>query len=246
MRYAVFLATVAAAFAQVNSKVTSGDPVITVGTQTKPSVAEYPTQTKSGPVDLGADYMVHSFGAGEQMYLAENFLVVEVALFPPKGETVQVESGQFALRINGKKQMFMPITPAMAAANLNRRSESRGPMAGINLGGIGIGTGSQQGPNGRYPQDPNGQGGQYPQDPNGQGGPQQRRMPTPPRAPDGDYPDSARKPVERAEDILIRTALPNGSFKGPVSGFLYFPYTGKASSVKTAELLYQDAVLKLK
>jgi len=31
-----------------------------------------------------------------------------------------------------------------------------------------------------------------------------------------------------------------------VSGFLYFPYEGKASGLKSIDLLFQDAVMKLK
>ncbi len=45
---------------------------------------------------------------------------------------------------------------------------------------------------------------------------------------------------------MIRTALPEGSFKGPVSGFLYFPWKGKPKSIKKLDLLYDDAVLELR
>jgi len=45
---------------------------------------------------------------------------------------------------------------------------------------------------------------------------------------------------------LIRTALPEDPHPGAVSGFIYFPYGGKASGLKSIELLFQDAVLKLK
>ena len=222
MRYLAILLTVAALLAQSNKP-----NIFTEGTTPKASASEYPITGHWANLDLGADYLVHSFGTGEQMYMADNFLVVELALFPEKGESVSVEYGPIQLRINGKKTLLAPLAPAFAASNLNRRDryESGGPMAGINLGGIGIGTGGggQRG------------GSPYP------GGPDDRRLPTPPRTDDGEL-----KPVVRAEDILVRTALPAGTFKGPVSGFLYFPYAGKASSVKTAELWFHDVALKLK
>jgi len=222
MRYLAILLASAAAFAQSDKPA-----VFTEGTPPKASASEYPITGRWANLELGADYLVHSFGTGEQMYLAENYLVVEIAMFPPKGDSVSVEYGAFSLRINGKKQALFPLEPGIAAHNLNRRDpyQSRGPMADIGLGGIGVGTGGQRG------------GSQVP------GGPQDRRLPTPPRAQGN---DDDLKPVVRAEDILLRTALPAGTFKGPVSGFLYFPYSGKASGVKTAELLFHDAVLKLK
>ena len=76
MRYLVFLAFALAARAQ-------GPPGMGIGaegTRPKASAAEYPVRAQSGNLAIGAEYMVHSFGSGERMYLAENYLVVEVAL----------------------------------------------------------------------------------------------------------------------------------------------------------------------
>jgi hypothetical protein len=78
------------------------------------------------------------------------------------------------------------------------------------------------------------------------GGPQSR-LPTPPRVPEADPPGGVqREPPVKAEDLLIQTALPEGEIARPVSGFLYFPYKGKAGSIKKVELLWGDAVLKLR
>jgi hypothetical protein len=46
--------------------------------------------------------------------------------------------------------------------------------------------------------------------------------------------------------LLIRAALPEDPHRPAVSGFLYFPYQGKASGLKSIDLLFQDAVMKLK
>ena len=120
----------------------------------------------------------------------------------------------------------------MAASNLNRRdwNEPRGPTADLGLGGVGIGLG--------YPQSRN----PVPGAPD-----ERRRLPTPPRAPDASTPGGVElKEVVRPEELLIRTALSEDPRRGPVSGFLYFPYAGKASGLKSVELLFQDAVMRLK
>jgi hypothetical protein len=87
------------------------------------------------------------------------------------------------------------------------------------------------------------------------GGPQQGppygggpgRTPAPRRIPDPDYGSGLppREPV-KADELVIRTALPDGVFGGPVSGYVYFRFQGKASKLKSVDLLYQDLTLKLK
>jgi hypothetical protein len=75
--------------------------------------------------------------------------------------------------------------------------------------------------------------------------PQQR--PTPPRAPDADAPGGIERTKNASpEEVLMQTALPAGPHKGPVSGFVYFYFTGKPSSLKTVELVYDGVPLKLK
>jgi hypothetical protein len=188
-------------------------------------------QAQSGSLAIGAEYMVHSFGSGEQMYLAENYLVVEVALFPPKEGSITASASKFALRVNGKRTLLYAQNPPMVAGNLNRRdyNSPRGATADLGVGGVNVGLGH---PQGRDPVT---------------GAPNGRRLPSPPRAPDAGAPGGGEpKQRERPEDLLIRTALPEGEFKGPVSGFLYFPYEGKASGLKAIDLLFEDAVMKLK
>jgi hypothetical protein len=228
MRYLVFLAAALAAHAQSDPR----PPTYSEGTQTKTSAAEYPVRATSGNLAIGAEYMVHSFGSGEQMYLAENYLVVEVALFPPKGEGITAESAKFALRVNGKKVLLYPQTPQMVASNLNHRdwSAPRGPTADLGVGGVGVGLG--------YPQSRS----PFPGAPD-----ENRRLPNPPRAPDAGVPGGGEaKERVRPEEVLVRTALPEDAHRGPVSGFLYFPYAGKVSGLKSVELLFEDAVMKLR
>src|SRR5260370_29467991 len=85
------------------------------GTAPKSMFEDYPAHAAVGNIGLGAEFMVHSFSRGEQMFIAPDYLVVEVALFPGKGEIVVVEPGKFSLRVNGKKSVLLAQAPAIAA-----------------------------------------------------------------------------------------------------------------------------------
>ena len=83
--------------------------------------------------------------------------------------------------------------------------------------------------------------GQYPGSP-----PPGSRMPVPqppPRDRSAGIPKTERV---KPEELMIQTAMPEGEHQSAVSGYLYFPYSGKIKSIKTLELLYGDAVLKLR
>jgi hypothetical protein len=200
------------------------------GTTPKPSAEDYPAHRVLDGIPIGAEYMVHSFGSGEQMYIAENYLVVEVALYPDKESLITLELAQFGLRINGKLAIA-PQPPPTVLANMNHpewRNERPGVGVGVGAGPIGIG----------YPPVSN-----RPPFP----GAPQPRYPTPPRAPESDPPGGIdkRKPAT-AEELLTQTALPLDPHRGPVSGFLFFPYRGKTSSIKSVELTWMKSGLKLR
>jgi hypothetical protein len=197
------------------------------GTTPKPSAADYPVHSESGGVPIGAEFMVHSFGSGEQMFVVENYLVVEVALYRAKDKVQTVDVSEFTLRVNGKKVPLTPQQPSMVAASMSH-PEWRQQRPGIqaDAGPIGIG---------------------YPQNRPPFPGAPQPRVPTPPRAPDADPPGGIDKPnVVTPQELLVQTALPVDPHRGPVSGFLYFPFTGKTSSIKSLELIWQGASLKLR
>jgi hypothetical protein len=187
MRYLLLMAFAGALWAQ--------------GTEPKAKADDY--EVHGGA--LGAEYMVHSFSGEGQMFLAADFLVVEVALFPPKGGTVTANAGEFQLRVDGKT--LTPAAPQTVAASLQRQIWDRGS--------------------------------QY-------GGAQQRRPGPPPRVPAPDYGTGLppKEPV-KADEQAVKTALPEGTFHGAVSGYLYFRYPAKAR-VRTVDLLHGDTVLKLK
>jgi len=212
MRWTVLCLSTALAFAQ--------------GTTPKPAPTDYDVHLSDGPLDIGAEYMVHSYSNGEQMYIAERFLVVEVALYPlMKTDEVNVDMKKFGLRLN-HKTLLQAVNPK-EVANALRQSpwmmQRQSPISG------GVGAGPVDVPIGQSP---------YP--------PQQRRMPNPPRAPEPDAPGGIERKQVSPEEVLLQTALPPGPHKGPVSGFVYFYFTGKPSSLKAVELDYDGVTLKLK
>ena len=199
------------------------------GTTPKPAPSDYDVHGQAGPLDIGAEYMVHSFSSGEQMFLAERYLVVEVALYPVmRNDPVRVDLTQFSLRLNHKT--MIPAQPAAHAAASLRQSpfiyQQPGRMSGsAGAGPIDIGRGQPR----PVP-----------------GSPQDRRLPSPPPAPKADPAGGIERERVSAEDVLLRTALPEGPHTGKVSGFVYFPFTGKSSSIKSVDLVYDGATLKLK
>jgi len=219
MRYLLVVCCTAAAFGQA--------------TETKARPEDYEAHAQARSAAIGAELTVHSFSRGEAAFIAKDYLVVEVAVYPPKGETLAVQIADFSLRLNGKKQVLQPQPPSMVAASLKHPEweQPSGPTVAVGgtIGNAGVVLG---GP----PRNPNPFPGSDP--PGGQ------RRPTV-GAPK-DNPGGIEKEPVKAEVLVVETAFPEGSHHAPVSGFLFFPYRGKISSIKSLELLYEDAVLKLR
>ena len=81
--------------------------------------------------------------------------------------------------------------------------------------------------------------------PGGQPQPRAPRLP-PTSDPDNNPGGVTTEPRVPASELVVQMALPEGPYRGPVSGFLYFPYKGKTTSIKSLDLLYQDTVLRLR
>ena len=209
--------------------------LIAQGTAPKAKVEDYPVRGAAGKVAFGAEYMVHSIQGGGTTLIAHDYLVVEVAVYPPQFERLAVSSGQFTLRMNSRKQVLFSQSPGMVSASLKYADWERRPTlvggVGGRDGGIIIG---QPPVTGRFPGDPR---------------PDQTRLPRPPKAP-AENPGGVepKDPVDPAE-LLASTALPEGEATGPVSGFVFFAYKGKTKKIKSLELLYKgpagDATLNL-
>jgi hypothetical protein len=188
------------------------------GTTPKSSEQEYPARAKLDKLSIGAEYLVHSFSGGRQMFIAKDYLVVEVALFPAIGQSLPVSAGDFSLRVNDRKQALSPQAPEIVANELKYPDPNAGgphPMA--QLGPIVLG---QPRPAERFPGDPDARSGPVPR--------------TPDDSPDG----LDKEPPVTAEELVVQAALPEGEHHGPTSGFLYFPYRGKISHIHSLDLVF--------
>jgi hypothetical protein len=137
------------------------------------------------------------------------------------------------MRINGKKQVLFPQPPGMVAASLKYPDWQRKPQMtlGGGMGDRGISIGGPPAV-GRFPGDPRAES----------------RLPSPPRAPADTSPVN-EEPLDISE-LVQKISLPEGLVRQPVSGYLFFPYTGKLKSLKTVELLVdtgsEPVLLRLK
>jgi len=64
---------------------------------------EYQAHGEAGPLTIAADFTGHSVATPEATYTTEDYVVVEVGLFGAPGARAKLSTGDFSLRINGKK-----------------------------------------------------------------------------------------------------------------------------------------------
>jgi hypothetical protein len=203
------------------------------GTTPRPAAEGYAVRVEAGPSTVAAGYLVHTVSSGGQSFLVPDHLVVEVAVYPAKGQRPVFSSGLFTLRINGKKEELFPQTPGMVAASLKysdweRRSTTE-VSVGAGDGGIILG---RPHPAERFPGDrrPAETGGQSPRV-------ETRRT------------DQSGEPALEVAEAVQEWAFPDGECAGPVSGFLYFAWKGKPKSIRSLELILhrgeERTILKL-
>ena len=185
------------------------------GTEPKSKPEEYPVHGRAGDTTIAAEYMVQSISTPKASFIAKDYLVVEVAVFPPRTGTM-IRASDFTLRINGAKQELLTQTPGMVAASI-KYDDWRGRRGVVaQAGPVIIGPRTS----GRFPGD--------------------NREPLPRRQPG---PDDAAPEVERESvdpsDTIDAAALNEGPARQPRSGYIFFPYTGKLTKIKTVELNYR-------
>jgi len=189
------------------------------GTPPKAAPEDYPVHARLEKLAIGAEYLVHSFSGRGRTFVANHYLVVEVALFPGKDERFEVNSGQFTLRVNGRKQALSPEAAEFVAAALKFPDWEARRNLEVDAGPIILG---RPQPVERFPGDP-----------------QARPQPVPPKAPTTDHAGGPDPPL-RPEELIVETALPQGEVIRPISGYLYFPYGGNAKRIRSLELDYAN------
>lgn len=185
------------------------------------SPLDYPAHVETPEADIGADYLVHSFSGGDQMYFTKDYLVVEIGVFAKA--PLELTSASFELRVNSK-QTLQPAAVEFVAASLKYPDWTQQPQAeiGAGVGDVGVVLGAPR-TAGRFPGDPAGQ----------------TRYPRPPRAPED--PHTPARPVQDAAQIAMNTAFPFGRITGRAAGNLYFEYSGNVRKLKTLTLTVKTA-----
>jgi hypothetical protein len=170
---------------------------------------------------IGAENLGHNIATAKGAVAVPDYLVIEIAVYS-KTVPIQLNAGNFMLRLNGKKSLLMAQAPAMVIASLKYSDWETRPaligMAGVGDGLITIGRPTHTG---RFPGDPS----------------------TPPSNPVPRAPTDAsgvqKEQPELPDDLVNHHALPEGEVRPPLSGYVFFPFKGKLKSLKKVELLYE-------
>jgi hypothetical protein len=222
---ALFSIITAVAAAQTTVTTHNPDSSAVHGTEPKSNVSEYPANALAfdGKATVGAEFMGHTVAGEQTSFVVDDYIVVEVAIYPNKGQTVPVAAGAFQLRIDGKR-VALPQSAQAVAASMKYPDWSRtiGGQAEAGLGDERVSIG-RPGQVGRFPGDPSGRD-RYPRNP-----PQQTSQ------------TGTTQAKQQAHGAAVYSALVEGPTRGPVSGLLYFEYKGKLKKIKSLELLIRDS-----
>jgi hypothetical protein len=72
--------------------------------------ADYQAHTQAGMLTLAAEFMGHAVPTPEAPYSTEDFVIIEAGLFGTPQARLKLSTGDFSLRINGKK-IALPSQP---------------------------------------------------------------------------------------------------------------------------------------
>ncbi len=189
------------------------------GLDPRPSASEYPLHSALPQASIGAEYHGRAFDSKTGSFVTQDFLVVEVALFPSQAP-MEFSPSHFRLRLNGKKPELLPVTPgtvALAIRNPDHYEQRPGLVAGGGVGGGQVIFGRPRRAE-RFPGDP------------------EARIPT--GGPGSEQPRTPRVLLGAAEAAetfgLSRIEAP----KAGAAGLVYFYWRGKHARLKRIELIY--------
>lgn len=201
------------------------------GLDPRPSAADYPHRVSLPKAAIGAEYHGRAYDSKAGSFFTQDFLVVELALFPAD-PAVEFSPSHFRLRLNGRKPELLPVTPgtvALGIRNPDHYEQRPGIVAGGGVGGGQVIFGQPRRAE-RFPGDP------------------EARIPS--RGPGMEQaraPESLLTAAEAAEKFgLSRMEAPPGG----AAGLVYFYWRGKHARLKRIELIYDgpagQAALRLR
>jgi hypothetical protein len=202
------------------------------GLKPREKAADYPVHAELGDgFTLAAEYLVHTLPTGKDTLVANDYLVVEAAVFGPRGKRIDLSQGSFTLVLDtGKKGGKTTLTQDSAgtvAGSIKFSDWTPKPRV-EGTGGVGnatVGVGPTMTP--RFPGDPS-------------------VRPLPPSP----LPEQNPAGIEKEQPLSIdervqRAALPSGELTPPAGGLIFFPFEGKTKSIKTLELVYDGPAARV-
>jgi hypothetical protein len=182
-----------------------------LGADPRPKPADYPAHAESSKLDIGAEYLVHSFSNGSQMYESPEYLIVDTAVYPHG--TVEVKPSDFSLRLTlqGNKKhadetlVLRPQTPSLVGYTIMSNINSVPPEM---------------------------------RNPTGQRQPMPQASPRPSDQTPSN--ESELGGPEAVTAVVSRMALPEVTTHSGVAGYLYFSFPGKTKKIKGLDLIYGE------
>ncbi|MFN7923972.1 MAG: hypothetical protein U0Q16_27975 [Bryobacteraceae bacterium] len=173
---------------------------------------------------MAAEYAGRTATGERSAYFVDDYVLIDVAVYPAKGRVVSLSRDHFTLSINGKDGLMAQAAGTVAMTVRNPQFDRRGKLdTTVGAGPVILG--------------PPRRGPQFPGDP----GETQGRLPAPPRVPEEDRSGIQREPAETDAAAVEEQAMPEGKVEQPVRGYLYFPYRGKLGKIKTLVLMYRSS-----
>jgi len=196
------------------------------GTVPRPSPGDYPVRSNSQEFVVAAEFYGRSAPTGKATIFTGHYVVVELAVYPARGQRVTINPSEMRLFVNGAKYGLLPRSGSVVAGSLKWYGYEREPglQVGGGIGPIFIPGQPRQGPN--FPGDPT------------------DRVPTRPTAPgDGQDPNARKRaaPDEDPAEVLPAMDLEAGDALHPASGYLYYYWAAHTKRLRNVELRWESA-----
>lgn len=189
------------------------------GLEPRPSARDYPHHSVLPKATIAAEYHGRAFDSKAGSFVTQDFLVVEVALYPGQAP-VEFSPSHFRLRLNGKRPEILPVTPgtvALAIRNPDHYEQRPGLVADAGVGGGTVIFGRPRRSE-RFPGDP------------------EARIPTGgPGSEQAQTPRVLLSGAEAAEKLGLSRMEVHGA---GAAGLVYFYWRGKHAKLKRIELVY--------
>lgn len=193
------------------------------GTEPRSKPDDYEFSGKAGEVAMGVDFHGRGVSGQNDAFVFKAHLAVEVAVYPPRGSDLDLRSGHFLLKVNGKTSLLPVPAGAVALSLRHDMDETGGNLEALaGAGPVVVGTGRPPAAE-RFPGDPS------------PGGRPRNPQPVPNADPSNRTADGQMTPAE----LVKALALPEGKEPGVRSGLLYFYLKGKLTKLKSLALVYE-------